>query len=253
VAGMHEKKRAVNYERSLLTYIDILGFRDLISSKTPNDISRFIRVVREAVEPTRWKTDFPELTKEEFANFSDLSIIWTPLRRKSKFPPQGEIHSQILRMVHAQSVLLFDESILIRGGITVGDVARSYGQLFGPAVVRAYDLESKVARFPRIVVGEEVLHELSTNPSLWVHDRDTDLKAVNILLRKDSDGEYFVDYLRVMEGELEEPSKYSSYLLWHQEFIAQGLLKYRRDASVVSKFKWLKEYHDSTVQNRSRP
>ena len=60
-------------------------------------------------------------------------------------------------MAHVQSTLLLDEGILLRGGITVGDVALSYGQLFGPAVIRGYELENQVARFPRIVVGTEVL------------------------------------------------------------------------------------------------
>ena len=154
---MKSKRRSVSYERSILTYIDILGFRNLIRTKTPNDISRSIRVVREAVEPRRFKSPFPDIPAQDFLNFSDLCIIRTPLARKNSFPAQGEVHSQILHMVHVQTNLLFDEGILLRGGITVGDVARSYGQLFGPAVIRGYTLESEVARFPRVVVGEEVL------------------------------------------------------------------------------------------------
>jgi hypothetical protein len=87
-------------------------------------------------------------------------------------------------MVHVQTGLLVDEGILLRGGITVGDVALSYGQLFGPAVIRGHALESQVARFPRITVGEEVLQKLKTNPALWVHNADYDLKATKSLLRR---------------------------------------------------------------------
>src|SRR4051812_23378934 len=101
-AEVMPKRRAVNYEQSLLTYVDILGFQELIIQKTANDISRSIRVVKEAVEPDRSKSSFPELPKDQFVNFSDLSIIWTPLHRKGMHPPRGWVHSQILRMVHAQ-------------------------------------------------------------------------------------------------------------------------------------------------------
>jgi hypothetical protein len=161
------------------------------------------------------------------------------------------VHSQILRMVHAQATLLFDEGILLRGGITVGDVARSYGQLFGPAVVRGYDLENKVARFPRIVVGEEVLEEMNSNSTLWVHDQETDTRALKALLRKDFDGDWFVDYLRAIEGELDDRGEYPGYLTRHEEFIEHGLAEYRQSASVLAKFKWLREYHNHTARRWS--
>jgi hypothetical protein len=45
---MNTRRKSVNYERSILTYIDILGFSELITNKPAGDISRSIRVVREA-------------------------------------------------------------------------------------------------------------------------------------------------------------------------------------------------------------
>lgn len=245
---MNTKQRRVNYERSILTYIDILGFREMIATKTAGDISRSIRVVREAVAPHRFKTSIPEIPEADFRNFSDLYIIRKPIAKKDKFPASGEVHSQILHMVHVQSTLLLDEGILLRGGITVADVALSYGQLFGPAVIRGYALENQVARFPRIVVGTEVLKELKKNPALWVHDGDTDIKATKSLLRRDFDGEYFVDYLRGIEEELDERSEFPGVLEQHQEFIKRGLTRYKDDQSILPKYKWLREYHRYTVK-----
>jgi hypothetical protein len=254
---MTTRRRPVNYERSILTYIDILGFSDLIANKSAGDISRAIRIVREAVEPRRFKSGFKEIPEADFRNFSDLCIIRTPISKKGKFPAMGDVHSQITHMVHVQANLLFDEGILLRGGITVGDVALSYGQLFGPAVVRGYALESQVARFPRVVVGEEVLEELKINPALWVHDGEYDLKATRGLLRRDFDGEYFVDYLRVIEEEIDERSEYPALLDQHNEFIKSGLKRYKGNASILAKYKWLREYHRYTVKkweerNRSK-
>lgn len=250
---MEKKRRVVNYERSVLTYIDILGFRELVETKSAGDISRSIRIVREHVEPYRFKTRFPKIKGPDFRNFSDLCIVRKAIAAKGKFPATGEVHSQILRMVHTQSNLLLNEGILLRGGITVGDVALSYGQLFGPAVIRGYELESQVARFPRIVVGEEVLIEVKRNPALWTHDDgETEFKAVMSLLRRDFDGEYFVDYLRILEGELDEPEDYPRLLGVHSEFIGQGLKKYAAKASVLPKYKWLREYHRHTVNEWKR-
>jgi hypothetical protein len=254
---MEKKKRVVNYERSVLTYIDILGFRELLETKTAGEISRTIRIVRDQVQPFRFKTRFSKIAEADFRNFSDLCIVRKAIAPKGKLPAKGEAHSQVLRMVHIQSNLLLNEGILLRGGITVGDVALSYGQLFGSAVVRGYELESQVARFPRIVVGEEVLKEAKTNEALWTHnDGETEVRAVRSLLRRDFDGEYFVDYLRVLEGELDEPGDYPRLLELHSEFIANGFKRHKDKASVLSKYKWLREYHRYTVEEwrkRNRP
>jgi len=251
---MNNNRRVVKYERSVLTYIDILGFRELIETRTAGDISRSIRILREQVRPRRFKTTIPRMTKPDFRNFSDLFVLRRAIAPKGKIPAMGEVHSQILRMVHIQSNVLLNEGILLRGGITVGDVALSYGQLFGPAVIRGYELESQVARFPRIVVGEEVLDELKANQALWVHnDGQTELRAVKSLLRRDFDGEYFVDYLRILEGELDEPGDYPGLLELHNEFIKQGMQRYKGRASVLPKYKWLREYHRRTVNESRKP
>lgn len=148
-----EKRRIVNHERSILTYTDILGFRELVATRSAGEISRAIRIVRDVVQPRRFKSPIPQLDEDDFRNFSDLCLCRRVIAKKDKFPAIGQVHAQILHMVHIQSILLADEGILLRGGITVGDAALSYGQLFGPAVIRGYDLEREVARFPRIVVG----------------------------------------------------------------------------------------------------
>lgn len=113
-------------------------------------------------------------------------------------PAKGAVFFQLLGLVHAQVLLIHEEGIVVRGGITVGNVVKSHGQLFGPGVIDAYQLESKAAKYPRIVVDQKVLNELATNDQLWIHDRDDELSAVNGLLRRDEEDDLlYVDYLRV--------------------------------------------------------
>jgi hypothetical protein len=89
---------------------------------------------------------------------------------------------------------------------------------------------------------------VKNNPALWVNDADYDLKATKTLLRRDFDGEYFVDYLRVIEEELDERSEYPALLDQHAEFIRSGLRRYKDNASILAKYKWLREYHRYTVE-----
>jgi hypothetical protein len=245
---MEKRRRIVKYERSILTYTDILGFRELVATKTAGEISRAIRIAREVVQPRQFKSSIPQLDDDDFRNFSDLCLIRRVIARKGKFSAIGQVHAQILHIVHVQSILIADEGILLRGGITVGDVALSYGQLFGPAVIRGFELEHEVAKFPRIVVGQEVLDEVKQNRALWIHDRETELKSIKDLLRRDSDGEYFVDYLRVVESELDDPRQYAEFLKKHKALIDQGLRRYKANASVLPKYKWLREYHRTTLK-----
>jgi hypothetical protein len=246
---MEKGRRIVNYDRSILTYTDILGFRELIATRSSGEISRLIRIVRDVIQPRRFRSSIPQLHEDDFRNFSDLCLIRRVIARKGKFPAIGQVPAQILHMVHVQTILLVDEGILLRGGITVGDVALSYGQLFGPAVIRGYELESQVAKFPRIVVGQEVLDEVKQNPVLWIHDRDTELQAVTDLLRRDCDGEYFVDYLRVVESEMNDPTQYAGFLEKHKEIIEKGLRRYKANTSVLPKYKWLREYYRQTLKD----
>ena len=210
-------------------------------------------MVKEAVQPPhfktkiKFKTGIKTIPNDDFVNFSDLCLIATPLRRSSRLPPSGKLYSQLLHLVHAQSSLIADEGIIIRGGITVGKVVKSYRQLFGPAVVRAYELESKIAKNPRIIVDKEVLNELAVNPGLWVHDRRTDEQAVRNLLREDDDGELFVDYLRLAQNELDDPAYYNVFLARHQLVITEGLKRYSQDRTIRAKYEWMDRYHKSTL------
>lgn len=50
---------------------------------------------------------------------------------------------------------LFYKGIVIRGGISIGDLFIEGNKIFGPALIRAYKLEKK-AIYPRIVVDKEI-------------------------------------------------------------------------------------------------
>jgi hypothetical protein len=205
--------------------------------------------VKATVQPYRFKTKSEKIPDEDFANFSDLSLTSIPLRRPSQVP-RGKVFFQLMHLVHAQSSLISDEGIVIRGGVTVGKIVKSYGQLYGPAVVRAYELESQIARYPRIIVGKEVIEELNENPGLWIHDQGTEMEEVRGLLREGDDGQLYVDYLRAMRSELDD---YDDFLHRHQSFIAERLERYSQNAKVRSKYEWMERYHRSTLSDLERP
>lgn len=89
----------------------------------------------------------------------------------------------------------------VRGAIEVAwGVELNPGELYGAAVARAYELESEVAQYPRIVVGAEAVKLLkvhSANPGQDVYSRNDRALAELCLgmLAQDVDGNWLVHYL----------------------------------------------------------
>jgi hypothetical protein len=74
------------------------------------------------------------------------------------------------------------------------------GELYGPAVAKAYELESEVAQYPRIVVGPRVVEYLIShmnNPATDIYSRFNRAlaKICYDMLALDSDGYHFIHYL----------------------------------------------------------
>jgi hypothetical protein len=59
---------------------------------------------------------------------------------------------------------------LLRGGITIGDIYHDDEVVFGPALNRAYYLESKVADYPRIILDQAAFKIFPRLPSLIVKE-----------------------------------------------------------------------------------
>ena len=70
----HLKPGRVRYIRSIVSFLDILGFRELIETRTAGDISRALRMLAESVEPNPlFKSE-----KIHFTKFSDTVIRSMP-------------------------------------------------------------------------------------------------------------------------------------------------------------------------------
>jgi hypothetical protein len=234
------KKRNLKYEVHLVTYLDILGFRDLIAESSPNFISRAIRLVLEATEPdTTSKKNF----KENYVNFSDLIVHTVPIYSKMNEKHRaGLVFDRVCSLFHAQSKLI-QEGLLIRGALTMGGMERSYGALFGPGLILAYDLERQQAKFPRIILDPVLLRELETNPVLRRHKYQEEMAYLSSFLTKDDDGFTFIDYLKGMQTEL-DTNEFLEFLERHKVLVEKGLAEFSDTNSVLEKYEWLKKYHN---------
>src|SRR5437870_2013254 len=125
----------MQYRRSIFTFLDVLGFRELVSTKKLDEIEKLLRRLREHTKPD---DELASKLEMQFQTFSDCTVRAVPLDSPSnKQHPTGILYFELLNLVHAQYRLLFD-GYFMRGGLTIGDICFDGSMVFGPAMVRAY-------------------------------------------------------------------------------------------------------------------
>lgn len=115
--------------------------------------------------------------------------------------PSEEVISAIFYLAGTLCLIGLAAGHPIRGGIEIAwGMELHPGELYGPAVARAYELESEVAEYPRIVVGPETVRFLqghAANPAedaFSQADREFASLCLDMLVQ-DTDGHWFLHYL----------------------------------------------------------
>jgi len=152
--------------------------------------------------------------------------------------------------VQAQNQLI-EEWIILRGGMTVGLIRSSRGVIYGPGLVRAYELERE-SDYPRILLDPNMFDSLRENPLLRLHDFEREKAEISTMVHIGKHGT-FIDYLGGISWEFDYPEVgYVTLLRTHRDFIRRNLLKYRENRNVHRKYKWLAAYHNHTVREMIR-
>jgi hypothetical protein len=140
----------IKYEQRIIAFIDILGFKELVNkSKNDETILQIIyesldrmHVIKMAVD-----SDKDELTKPKVSIFSDNIVI------SSLAGSKESILGVFWNCMYLQISLLV-RGVYLRGGISSGELYHDNNFVVGPALIKAYELESKYAIYPRIVLDD---------------------------------------------------------------------------------------------------
>jgi hypothetical protein len=241
------KTMPVEYEPSIVTFIDVLGFRALVENKSAAEVHKVLATFQHFTRPDDEGLSAADLKLISHARARAVSDAIVRVRPYKTLYQDGALFHEILDLLHAQ-IELMNLGVLVRAGLTVGNAyvgKKQTDPVFGPAMVRAYEIESKEAIFPRIVVDDLAL-KLHRNDKHLRSDNNSlaeEIKVLSRLLAKDDDGLRFIDYL----GALDEfdPGDYFTFLQRHAELIREG--RKLSGASVQNKFDWLATYHNGHI------
>jgi hypothetical protein len=193
-------------------------------------------------------------------NFSDCTVRATIIETPDDFLPifLHELYILVNEQCRFVCTDNGDFPVLLRGGVTMGllDVHPGTPErdvIFGPALVRAHELESSAAIFPRIVIDHTVVKEAREQDAIRV-GKGTSSLFDKRLVSLSEDGVYFVDYLNACEDH-----SYGNILVFggggmsfdtHKRMI-EGQLKElkekRKSERIIQKYLWLAHYHNSRV------
>lgn len=240
------------YEPCIVSFIDVLGFRDLLANRHAHDIRDVLLQLREFTAPSAGTMargmKNARLFSRAFADSVSDAVV-----RARVFDTQygdGALFHELLDLLHAQ-IQCLGSGVVVRAGVAIGDAhvgLNGEGPVFGPAMVRAYEIEAHHAVHPRIVVDEAAYQRFLADSRLRKegHDLEEEVGYVDKLLRVDADGIRFIDYLAGSETEFDHPGDYFTFLEQHATLVREKLATTTDGVRV--KFEWLANYHNTVVE-----
>lgn len=205
----------IEYENRVVVFIDILGFKNIIKeAEKAIEVASILDNLQNCVAQhgdNHLNIEYHESL--EIAYFSD-SIVLSCLKGKDHFLLDDLARLQIDLMM---------KGIFIRGCITIGKLYHKGNYIFGEALIEAYETESKVAKYPRIILGKDYNYEGS-------------------YFCKDYDGILFLNPFEFAnQMKFKKSINIVDFINKTSEYIETNILKYNNTPEICMKYSWLKQ------------
>ena len=155
----------------------------------------------------------------------------------------------ILHDAHFLCVKAMEIGFLLRGAIVYGKVIHnvSENKLFGPAFLKAYDMERKKAIYPRIIVDDNFFRIAKNNCLSSVNPENKDLK---MLISEDFDGIPYVNYFdKLYTGVKVGQKGDQEHLMWLNNNLKALEENMNDDENIKCKYLWFKEKYETAKRN----
>jgi len=208
-----------------VAFIDILGFSEMVRSDCESsEPPRFLQLLYNSHLQAIGL--FGKDLQADLIQFSDSIVFSKPF-------DLSKIEGFVDAIATWQKSLLLN-GLLCRGGISFGKHFMKDKFLFSKAMIDAYFIENSLARFPRVVVSNDLLQ--LTNTTIKINP--------NKLLKED-DGATFVNYLQWTDETEKNQLKEAVARLTNEVD--------KLSSSVQEKLRWLTRYADHILGTTLSP
>ena len=175
------------YQQRYCAFVDILGFRQLIADlrKKPEGVNALRLALATIYYPSPKGAEV--FTDDDLASDFRAQSISDAVAISAL--PTSKGLQQVFLSLKALSMHLLSHGHFIRGAIVKGRLHHDDKMVFGEALVQAYDLETKVVQYPRIMILSDVAADAK---KYWL----------TAFLKQADDGPYFLHVLRDIHDEI---------------------------------------------------
>lgn len=245
------------YEKRLIIFIDIVGFKNFILSNYKNGNEEVVKELtqffqQKVSEGGEWIQEGAQAFKPSFNFFSDSIVISYPLnfltkvmeeiKKKFSKPDSGNkwdaekflllngaVTSATSMQLHALKY-----GLLTRGCVTIGDIYHKKNTWYGPGLIEAYTHESKIAIYPRVILSK----------GCFEYFRNEVINDEGNSWMQDTDGYFYINYIEWLNNKTEFDSDFCKAHHQLREIIIQNIdaLDSQKDVYELQKWEWLALY-----------
>jgi hypothetical protein len=172
------------YTQRYIAFLDILGFSEIVRETDRDALpNRFDALVKTLEEINSREDELDDVVgcDFQFQTFSDSIVMSSNATTTGLF--------YLLLVVRRLALNLLGNRLLMRGAVARGKLHHVGSVMFGPAFLDAYRIEHEIAKFPRIILSEDVFKELN--------EMNSGLREPSFILA--DDGPPYLDILRMLK------------------------------------------------------
>lgn len=247
----HQPKETLKQTPHIVAFLDFLGTSEKMRNPAKND--KFLQAINAVYAQAKYileKTEENRNNKLKIKIFSDNIVIAQAIENpedpKNVFSTYLDVE-QFSLMLYSAAMLTGN---LMRGAISTGLLYIDDTLVYGEALLNAYDGESKIANYPRIVIDKSIFVKAKMD-DMWKTFNPPDKE--NMILR-DMDGELYLNPFWGIPKVSEHNRKREEQFLAH---VAKTIIKeykelfHKSKKSVFPKYHWLaNQFNEYCIANK---
>lgn len=236
------------YSQGYVAFLDIMGFQELCK----NESCERIKAIIDDIELFKYRfiNSFSKLViPENIISQTTVNIISDSIIITAPDNYYGFLY--ILYFIATLHMMLLDCGIPLRGGIERGNFFVTETTIFGPAVIKAYQIENSTT-YPRVQISASIIDDLRKIGfeqkkifDYYVNlknDKNIHLSEIETFICKDFDDCYFVHYFNTIENIALFHNSVKKEKIYH--FIEEQIRKYKENEKLSLKYGWLRNYYN---------
>ena len=228
------------YEKRLVAFLDLLGFKELVS-RFPEEPKLFdwtLSILKATKSQEKMVYGFPEdlNVQMEFTAFSDSVVLSSRI-------PEDPINMALFQVAFTCSLFL-RAGLFARGAIVENYLYHKENIIIGQGLIEAYQQE-KIAIYPRVIVSKNIVDKF--NEEIKVPELTEKInKWSSTLIRKDIDGCYFIDTLYSIPHVIFK-DEFIPFIESTKKIIKMEIENNENNETVLQKSEWFKHYFNEII------